>query len=78
MDENIDKVKPYQRLQSILSDGKSSKDLKLTDRGLSIIDDILGEEKEEQTFLVKIKNFFLKIDSKIFTKNKISNRFQKR
>ena len=41
MDENIDKVKPYQRLQAILSDGKSSKDLKLTDRGLSIIDDIL-------------------------------------
>lgn len=78
MDENIDKVKPYQRLQAILSDGKSLKDLKLTDRGLSIIDDILGEEKEEQTFLVKIKNFFLKIDSKIFTKNKISNRFQKR
>jgi hypothetical protein len=77
MDENIDKVKPYQRLQAILSDRKSSKDLKLTDRGLSIIDDILGEEKEEK-FLVKIKNFFLKIDSKIFTKNKISNRFQKR
>ena len=41
MDENIDKVKPYQRLQAVLSDGKFSKDLKLTDRGLSIIDDIL-------------------------------------
>jgi hypothetical protein len=78
MDENIDKVKPYQRLQSILSDGKSSKDLKLTDRGLSIIDELLGKEEEKQTIFKKIKNFFVKIDSKIFTKNRISNRFQKR
>ena len=30
MDDNIEKVSPYQRLQAILSDKKSSKDLKLT------------------------------------------------
>lgn len=78
MDENIDKVTPYQRLQAVLSEGKSSKDLKLTDRGLSIIDDILGEEKEKKSVWIKIKNFFLKIDSKIFAKQKITNNFQKR
>ena len=77
MDE-IEKVKPYQRLQSILSDGKSSKDLKLTDRGLSIIDELLGKEEDKQTIFKKIKNFFLKIDSKIFVKQKMTNRFQKR
>jgi hypothetical protein len=74
----IEKVKPYQRLQSILSDGKSSKDLKLTDRGLSIIDELLGKEEDKQTIFRKIKNFFLKIDSKIFVKQKMTNRFQKR
>jgi hypothetical protein len=78
MDENIDKVTPYQRLQAVLSEGKSSKDLKLTDRGLSIIDNILCEEKEKKSVWVKIKNFFLKIDSKIFAKQKITNNFQKR
>ena len=78
MDENIDKVTPYQRLQAVLSEGKYSKDLKLTDRGLSIIDDILGEKKEKKSVWVKIKNFFLKIDSKIFVKQKITNNFQKR
>jgi|688.fasta_scaffold102865_2 hypothetical protein len=78
MDENIDKVKPYQRLQAVLSDGKFSKDLKLTDRGLSIIDDILDGGIEKETFWIKIKSFFLKIDSKIFVKQKIVNNFQKR
>ena len=78
MDEEINKVTPYQRLQAVLSDGKSSKDLKLTDRGLSIIDDILGKEEEKQNTWTKIKNFLLKIDSKLFAKQKITNRFQKR
>jgi len=78
MDEEINKVTPYQRLQAVLSDGKSSKDLKLTDRGLSIIDDILGKEEEKQNTWTKIKNFFLKVDSKLFAKQKITNRFQKR
>jgi hypothetical protein len=78
MDEKIDKVTPYQRLQAVLSDGKYSKDLKLTDRGLSIIDDILGEEKIKKNIWDKVKNFFLKIDSKLFNKQKITNRFQKR
>lgn len=58
MDENIDKVTPYQRLQAVLSEGKYSKDLKLTDRGLSIIDDILGEKKKRNPFGLKLKTFF--------------------
>lgn len=79
MEDNIDKVGPYQRLQAILSDNKSSKDLKLTDKGMSILDDLLGKEEEVITTWSKIKNFFLKIDSKIFSKQgKITSRFQRR
>ena len=79
MEENIEKVGPYQRLQAILSDNKSSKDLKLTNKGMSILDDLLGKEDEIITTWSKIKNFFLKIDSKIFSKQvKITSRFQRR
>lgn len=79
MEDNIDKVGPYQRLQAILSDNKSSKDLKLTDNGMSILDDLLGKEEVVLTPWSKIKNFFLKIDSKIFSKQvKITSRFQRR
>jgi hypothetical protein len=63
--ENLEMAPPYQRLQAILSEGKSSKDLNL-----------LG--KEELTTWGKIKEFFAKIDSKIFSKSKMTNRFQKR
>jgi hypothetical protein len=78
MEDNIKKVNPYQQLQSILSSNKSSKDLKLTSKGMSILEDILSKEESVNTWS-KIKNFLLKIDSKIFSKQgKISSRFQKR
>jgi hypothetical protein len=78
-DNEIRKVGPYQRLQAILSDGKSSKDLKLTDKANGILNELLGEEQEKESFWTKVKNFFSKIDSKIFSKNqKVSNRYQKR
>lgn len=75
----VKKVPPYQRLQAILSEGKSAKDLKLTDKANDILNELLGEEKEKETFWTKVKDFFKKIDSKIFNKNqKVSNRYQKR
>ena len=78
MEDNIKKVNPYQQLQAILSSNKSSKDLKLTSKGMSILEDILSKEESVNTWS-KIKNFLLKIDSKIFSKQgKISSRFQKR
>lgn len=76
-EDNIEKVTPYQRLQAILSEGKSSKDLKLTDKASNNLDNILG--KSEPTFWEKVKIFFNKIDSTIFKKGeKITNRYQKR
>ena len=61
--ENEDlKLKPYDRLQAILSEKDSGK---LTKNGESKLDELLGVVKEK-TILDKIKDFFLKIDSKIF------------
>jgi hypothetical protein len=61
--ENEDlKLKPYDRLQAILSEKDSGK---LTKNGESKLDELLGNTKKK-TFLDKIKDFFLKIDSKIF------------
>ena len=61
--ENEDlKLKPYDRLQAILSEKDTGK---LTKKGESKLDELLGNTKE-RTFLDKIKDFFLKIDSKIF------------
>jgi hypothetical protein len=61
--ENEDlKLKPYDRLQAILSEKDTGK---LTKNGESKLDELLGESKEK-TFFDKIKDFFLKIDSKIF------------
>ena len=52
--ENEDlKLKPYDRLQAILSEKDSGK---LTKNGESKLDELLGN----------IRDFFLKIDSKIF------------
>jgi hypothetical protein len=61
--ENEDlKLKPYDRLQAILSEKDSGK---LTKNGESKLDELLGNTKKK-TFLDKIRDFFLKIDSKIF------------
>lgn len=76
--DEVRKVGPYQRLQAILSEGKSAKDLKLTDKANDILNDLLGEEEEKETFWTRVRNFFKKIDSKIFNKGqKVSNRYQK-
>ena len=64
MEDNIKKVNPYQQLQAILSSNKSSKDLKLTSKGMSILEDILSKEESVNTWS-KIKNFLLKIAKKI-------------
>ncbi len=79
MEEDLNKVTPYQRLQAILSEGKSASELNLTSKGRSNIDELLGKEEEKLTIWDKVKNFFEKVDSKIFKKGeKISNRYQKR
>jgi hypothetical protein len=68
--ENEDlKLKPYDRLQSILSEKDTGK---LTKNGESKLDELLGESKEK-TFFDKIKDLFLKIDSKIFKSPRIFN-----
>ncbi len=60
-DEDL-KLKPYDRLQAILSEKDTGK---LTKNGESKLDELLGNTKKK-TFFDKIKDFFLKIDSKIF------------
>ena len=61
--ENEDlKLKPYDRLQAILSEKDTGK---LTKSGESKLDELLGNTKKI-TIFDKIKDFFLKSDSKIF------------
>lgn len=61
--ENEDlKLKPYDRLQAILSEKDTGK---LTKNGESRLDELLGNTKK-RTIFDKIKDFFLKVDSKIF------------
>lgn len=75
---NYEKIKPYQRLQNLFSEGEEPV---LTDKANDNINKLLGlDEKEIKTSIWdKIKEFFLKVDGKIFAKNsKISSRYQKR
>lgn len=75
---NIEKLKPYQRLQNLFSEGDEPV---LTDKANDNINKLLGLEEKEilPSIWDKIKNFFSLIDGKIFAKNsKISNRYQKR
>jgi hypothetical protein len=69
--ENEDlKLKPYDKLQSILSEKNNGK---LTSKASIKIDELLFNE-EKETLFSKIKNFFLKIDQKIFkSKSKMFN-----
>jgi len=61
--ENEDlKLKPYDRLKTILSEKNT---VKLTKIGESKLDELLGNSNK-RTIFDKIKDFFLKIDSKIF------------
>jgi hypothetical protein len=60
--ENEDlKMRPYDRLQSILSEKSNGK---LTKNASERLDELFGNKKEG--FLNKIKRFFLKIDRLIF------------
>lgn len=74
-EDNIEKLPPYKRLQAILSDGSEPT---LTEKANDNINSLLGLE-DKPTFWDRVKLFFNKIDSKIFSKGpKISNRYQKR
>jgi len=78
MSDEIQKIPPYQRLQSLFSEGEEPI---LTDKANDNINKLLGiKEKEiEPSIWDKIKKFFSLIDGKIFAKNsKISSRYQKR
>lgn len=78
MEENeLNKIPPYQRLQAVLSEGKSVKELKLTNKANRILDELIGDDKKNNLW-IKIRDFFIEIDSMIFRKSKISNRYQKR
>ena len=61
------KLPPYQRLKNILTEGDEPV---LTDKASRNLDSLLGIETKnvEPNFLEKIKSFFLKIDTKIFSK----------
>lgn len=70
---NDQKLPPYQRLKAIINDEPH-----LTDKASKNIDSLLGIESSP-TLYDKIKDFFLKIDSKIFSKrSKITNVYSKR
>lgn len=56
------KMKPYDRLQAILSEKNSGK---LTPNAESNLDLLFGEKKEP-TLWTKISDFFKKIDSLVF------------
>lgn len=58
------KLKPYQRLKNILTEGDP-----LSDNGVRNLNDILGIKEEKSiSLLQRIKDFFSKIDSYIFKK----------
>jgi hypothetical protein len=58
------KLPPYQRLKTILTEGDSQ----LTEKAAKNLDEILGIKPKEPTFWDKVKDFFLKVDQKIFSK----------
>lgn len=70
------KLKPYDRLQTILSEKNSGK---LTDSASSKLDFLLNE-KEKNSFFGKISKFFGKIDKFVFPKSnsKMTNQYHKR
>jgi hypothetical protein len=61
---NKQKLPPYQRLKTILSEG----DEYLTDKASKNIDEILGIKPKEPNFIRKFLLLLSKIDSKIFNK----------
>jgi len=57
------KLKPYDRLQAILSEKDNGK---LTKNALEKLDELFGSKDKENSFFDKVRDFFLKIDKKIF------------
>ena len=57
------KLKPYDRLQSILSEKDNGK---LTKNASEKLDELFGSKDKETSFFDKVRDFFLKIDKKIF------------
>jgi len=66
----MNQLKPYENLKNILTE---SEEIILTDKAQKNINEILGIKEEQRTdnkdnILFKIKKFFLKIDSFIFSR----------
>jgi hypothetical protein len=57
------KLKPYDRLQAILSEKDNGK---LTKNASEKLDELFGSKDKETSFFDKVRDFFLKIDKKIF------------
>lgn len=66
------KLPPYQRLKAIANDNTE-----LTENGSKNLDSILGIDTKPST-MERIRSFFNKIDSLIFAKSKITNRYHRR
>ena len=77
MQDEIEKLPPYKRLQEIFNQGE---DPKLTKHGKSIIDDLIGKEPElPKSMWDKFIGIFKSIDDKLFPKGpKITNIYHRR
>ena len=75
-EESIQKLKPYDRLQSILSEKNEGK---LTENASSKISFLLNEKPNIFVqFLTTIKNLFSKIDTFLFKESKMTNYYRRR
>ena len=64
------KLPPYQRLKATLKDGE----IELSSKASDALDELLGiKEKKQVSIFDKIKKFFEKIDSMIFSKKSRMN-----
>lgn len=69
---NDKKLPPYNRLKMMLRD-----DNEVTEKASKNLDELLGVLKRPSLF-DKLKKFFKKIDSYIFSKSKLTNKYTKR
>jgi hypothetical protein len=67
-----EKLPPYQRLKALVNDNTE-----LTENGSKNLDSILGIETKP-SIIERIRSLFNKIDSFIFAKSKITNRYHRR
>lgn len=61
------KLPPYQRLKSIINEGNEE----LTHKASKNLDEILEINNSKTTLLSNIKDFFINIDKKIFSRTSI-------